>query len=110
MVNGKKWRIEVADNMTRENLIFMQLMETLFDRDSDTDEIAGGKVTTDFTARSSLDKIEFADLNSTIDFVPLLLKNGSVVNTEDIEIRAINCTYKDNMITFDRIGTKLNKS
>ena len=104
MVNGKKWRIEVADNMTRENLIYMQLMETPFDRDSDTDEIAGGKVTTDFTARSSLDKIEFADLNSTIDFVPLLLKNGSVVNTEDIEIRATNCTYEDNMITFDKIG------
>ena len=41
MVNGKKWRIEVVDNMTRENLIFMQLMETPFDRDSDTDEVAG---------------------------------------------------------------------
>ena len=104
MVNGKKWRIEVVDNMTRENLIYMQLMETPFDRDADTDEVAGGKVTTDFTARSSLDKIEFADLNSTIEFVPLLLKNGSVVNTEDIEIRATNCTYEDNIITFDKIG------
>jgi len=104
MVNGKKWRIEVVDNMTRENLIYMQLMETPFNRDSDTDEIAGGKVTTEFTARSSLDKIEFADLNSTIDFVPLLLRNGSVVNTEDIEIRATNCTYEDNTITFDKIG------
>ncbi len=104
MVNGKKWRIEVVDNMTRKNLIFMQLMETPFDRDSDTDEIAGGKVTADFTAKSSLDKIEFVDLNSTIDFVPLLLKNGSVVNTEDIEIETTNCTYEDNVITFDRIG------
>lgn len=104
MVNGKKWRIEVVDNMTRENLIYMQLMETPFDRDSDTDEVAGGKVTTDFTVRSSLDKIEFADLDSTIDFTPLLLRNGSVVNTEDIEIRATNCTYEDNMITFDKIG------
>ena len=104
MVNGRKWRIEVVDNMTRKNLIFMQLMETPFDRDSDTDEIAGGKVAADFTAKSSLDKIEFVDLNSTIDFVPLLLKNGSVVNTEDIEIETANCTYEDNKITFDRIG------
>ncbi len=104
MVNGKKWRIEVVDNITRKNLIFMQLMETPFDRDSDTDEIAGGKVTADFTAKSSLDKIEFVELNSTIDFVPLLLKNGSVVNTEDIEIETTNCTYEDNKITFDRIG------
>ena len=70
----------------------------------DTDEIAGGKVAADFTVRSSLDKIEFVDLNSTIDFVPLLLKNGSVVNTEDIEIETTNCTYEDNKITFDKIG------
>jgi len=105
MVNGKKWRIEVVNNITRKNLIFMQLTETPINRDSDTDEIAGGKVTADFTVKSSLDKIEFVDLNSTIDFVPLLLKNGSVVNTKDIEIETTNCTYKDNMITFDRIGS-----
>ena len=61
------------------------------------------KVTTNFTVRSSLDKL-VCRFDSTIDFVPLLLKNGSVVNTEDIEIRATNCTYEDNIITFDKIG------
>ena len=84
-------------------------METLFDRDSDTDEIAGGKVAADFTARSSLDKIEFVDLNSIIDFIPLLLKNGSVVNTEDIEIETINCTYEDNRLHLTN-WTKFNNS
>ena len=104
MVDGRKWRIEVVDAMTRNNLLYMQLMESPKDRDKDTEDMVGGKEEVNFTMSSSLDNISFVDLNSEIDFSPILLRNGRVLDRGEVEISVRNCTYNENKILFNQLG------
>lgn len=104
MVDGKKWRIEVKDASTRSNLIYLQLMEALKDRDRDTEDLVGGKEEAVFTMSSSLDRIDALTLNSKVSFVPILLRNGRVLDRGEVEIKAINCTHNENEILFDSLG------
>ena len=104
MVNGKKWRVEVVDSMTRPNLLFIQLMESSFDRDKDTKEIVGGKEEVIFAMDTSLDSISTITLNSEVNFVPTLLRNGKILDRGKILVRTMNCTYNENKIVFDRLG------
>ena len=104
MVDGRKWRIEVVDAMTRSNLLYMQLMESPKDRDRDTEDMVDGKEEVNFTMSSSLDNISFVDLNSEIDFLPILLRNGRILDRGEVEIRVRNCTHNDNKILFNQLG------
>lgn len=104
MVDGRKWRIEVVDAMTRSNLLYMQLMESPKDRDKDTEDMVDGKEEVNFTMSSSLDNISFVDLNSEIDFSPILLRNGRVLDRGEVEISVRNCIYNENKILFNQLG------
>lgn len=104
MVDGRKWRIEVVDAMTRSNLLYMQLMESPKDRDRDTEDMVDGKEEVNFTMNSSLDNISFVDLNSEIDFLPILLRNGRILDRGEVEISVSNCTHNDNKVLFDQLG------
>ena len=104
MVDGRKWRIEVVDAMTRSNLLYIQLMESPKDRDRDTEDMVDGKEEVNFTMSSSLDNISFVDLNSEIDFLPILLRNGRILDRGEVEIRVRNCTHNDNKILFNQLG------
>lgn len=104
MVNGKKWKIQVVDDSTNENLIFLQLMEEAFDRDTDTEDLVGGKLQNVFTVSSSLDNVSSIVLGSEILFQPTLFKNGSVVNSEVLNITVKNCIRSGNLISFNQLG------
>ena len=104
MVDGRKWRIEVVDAMTRSNLLYMQLMESPKDRDRDTEDMVDGKEEVIFTMNSSLDNISFVDLNSEIDFLPILLRNGRILDRGEVEISVNNCTHNDNKVLFNQLG------
>lgn len=104
MVDSKKWRIEVEDSTTKENLIFLQLTEASFDRDKDTEDVVGGKEEVVFVMDTPLDGVSTIAHNSEINFVPTLLRNGKVLDRGEILVRATNCTYNDNRIVFDRLG------
>lgn len=104
MVDGSKWRIEVVDNKTRENLLYIQLMERPIDRDKDTEDLVDGKERIEINMHSSLTTINKIELGSTLDFKPFLTRNGSILDRGEMEINVTNCSYLNNELTFDKLG------
>lgn len=104
VIDGKKWTIQVDDPSTNEDLIYLQLLETSFNRDTDTEELADGKNLTTFASRSELDELLSIKLNSTIPFSPVLFRNDSTIKTERVKITTSNCTYSDNSLSFTELG------
>lgn len=105
MVNGKKWEIQVVDNFTSADLLYLQLLEEPIDRDSDTIDLVDGKKDSVFIVRSFLDDVSSIVLGTEISFKPILFKNDSVFSDEIISITTDNCTYSNDLLSFDKLGT-----
>lgn len=104
MIDGKKWRIEVIDESTSEDLIFLQLIETTIDREADSEEFAGGKLPNKFTIDFPLEGLEEIAKGQSVELAYKLYRNGYALETEQPEINVKNCTLLDNSVTFDSIG------
>ena len=104
MVNGRKWHIEVVDDFTEPDLIYLQLLETPFDRDADTEDLVGGKNPAIFSAKSVLDGLTEVVLGTEVNFSPVLLRNDSVLHSEKIKILTTNCMLDGNLLTFNELG------
>ena len=104
IVNGKKWHIEVIDDFTDPNLVSMQLLETPFNRDTDTGDLAGGKEPVLFTVQTALDNLSTVGIGTTINFEPVLFRNGSVIPSGRIKIMTTNSMLNGNLLVFNELG------
>lgn len=107
MVNNRKWRIEVLNDITHPDLLYMQLIEIPVNRDTDTEDLVGGKTPPEFNIISSLDGISETLINTETTFKPLIYKDGILLKDENYTVRVRNSTLKDDIVTFDRIGKAL---
>ena len=62
MANGKKWEIQVVDNFTNTDLIYLQLIEEPIDRDADTVDLVDGKKDSVFIWCNADKFVNFFDL------------------------------------------------
>lgn len=105
-VNGRKWRIEVADRYSYDRLIALQLKEELIDRDKDdtVEQITDGALPFNIRFTSSLDDVTFVTLGQEIELVYDVFKNDNRIMDYKSIIEAENCEYKDGKIIFNEIG------
>lgn len=106
MINGKKWKIEVVDNITNPYLIGLQLKEVAVNRDTDTETMVDGNVEVNFLLFSALDNIEELTINDSVVLNPMLYKNGKLEDL-DYVISVKNCTNNAGTITFNTLGNAI---
>lgn len=106
MINGKKWKINVVDNITNPSLIGLQLKEIAVDRDTDTDILVDGNIEVNFLLFSALDNIEELTIHDSVVLNPMLYKNGKLEDL-DYVISVKNCTNNAGTITFNTLGNAI---
>lgn len=105
MVDGRKWSIQVADRYThKDDFVYLQLLEESFDRDADTEEVAGGKNEYKYEVKSVLDDLTSVSLDSQVIFKPVLFRNG-ISFSQVLNVECENCEYQEGVITFSQEGS-----
>lgn len=104
IIGGKKWIIEVVDNISNTNILKLYVKETALNRDLDTETLANGNVQVLFTFASALDDIEEIEIDKTITLNPVLFKNDEIQDLNYL-IKVSNCINTNGVITFNNLGT-----
>lgn len=106
IIGGKKWIIEVVDNISNTNILKLYVKETALNRDLDTATLANGNVEVIFTFTSALDNIEEIEVDKTIALNPVLFKNDEIQDLNYL-IKVSNCINTNGVITFNNTGTAI---
>lgn len=106
IIGGKKWIIEVVDNISNTNILKLYVKETALNRDLDTATLANGNVEVIFTFTSALDNIEEIEVDKTIVLNPVLFKNDEIQDLNYL-IKVSNCINTNGVITFNNTGTAI---
>lgn len=104
MINKKKWRIEVLNDVTHPDLLYIQLIERPIDRDTDTDDLVDGKKPYEIKIMSSLDGVENIEENTEVNIKPTVFRDGSVLLEEPFKVICDNCTLQNESLLFNTIG------
>ena len=104
MVEGRKWHIEVADRITKENLVILELLEEPVNQHEDTDDLVGGQKEHTFDFYSTLNHLKAISVHETVDIQPRLYRNGGIVNNPTVEISVNGQLHSGESIQFSEVG------
>lgn len=104
MLAGRKWEIEIVDDVTRKELVYIDLKQIPMNKELDTDNLAKGKIPIEYEILSILDELQEVKLGDSIEIKPILLKNGELVRDPEFKIRSRGNVVEENSIHFTEEG------
>lgn len=104
-VNGRKWKVQVADRYSYDKLVILQLVESLINEDTDDteNEIVDGKIDINYLFSCSLDGIDSLKRGQEFALLFSLYKNEEL-STLSPQILTENCYYENNKLIFNSAG------
>lgn len=107
MCFDKKWRVEVQDEITKDGIITLQLLEQVIDDSKDDIENnIADRFSTNFSFECSLDKDNIFQVGDKHYFTYFLFRNDKEVKDFIPQIITENCEYNNqtHILTFPTIG------
>lgn len=102
-IKNRSWKIVGWDDLTYDNIIAIELVETLNFKEDEADLPYPEKPKNELIISSSLDKYEKISINTALD-LEIKTLNGLQVIDDNYEIISDNSIIEDNKIIFNKLG------
>lgn len=101
MLDGKAWEVQTSDSISMPGIIQLTLQENYKNKESDTNEIIGGKVVQNITVTSALDNSNI-QINTPFELWTKILRGEESLDLEcQYTVVSGNAIINDNKITLN---------